>query len=125
MRRSMPRFYWTVERKKTMKTMSDGRGFNVQQSVTKKIGLVVLVTAAILLVPLIAMQLSGEVNWTAFDFVVAGVLLAGTGLAYVLSTMKMSSSRARLAIGAALAVALLLVWAELAVGIIGTPFAGS
>lgn len=121
----MPRFYWTVERKEAMKTMSDGRGFNVQQSVTKKIGLVVLVTAAILLVPLIAMQLSGEVNWTAFDFVVAGVLLAGTGLAYVLSTMKMSSSRARLAIGAALAVALLLVWAELAVGIIGTPFAGS
>lgn len=108
-----------------MKTMSGGHGFNVQQSVTKRIGIVVLVTAAILLVPFIAMQFTGEVNWTTFDFVVAGVLLAGTGLAYVLSTMKMSSSRSRLAIGAVLAVALLLVWAELAVGLVGTPFAGS
>lgn len=108
-----------------MKTMSGGHEFKVQQSVTKKIGIVVLVTAAILLVPFIAMQFTGEVNWSAFDFVVAGVLLGGTGLAYVLSTMKMSSPRSRLAIGAALAVALVLVWAELAVGLFGTPFAGS
>ena len=108
-----------------MKTMSGGHGFKVQQSVTKKIGIVALVTAAILLVPFIAMQFTGEVNWSAFDFVVAGVLLGGTGLAYVLSTMKMSSPRSRLAIGAVLAVALVLVWAELAVGLFGTPFAGS
>lgn len=108
-----------------MKTMSGGHGFNVQQSVTKKIGIVVLITAAILLVPFIAMQFTSEVNWSAFDFVVAGVLLGGTGLAYVLSTMKMSSPRSRLAIGAVLAVALVLVWAELAVGLFGTPFAGS
>lgn len=108
-----------------MKTISGGHGFNQQQSVTKRIGIVALVTAAILLVPFIAMQVTGEVSWSTFDFVVAGVLLAGTGLAYVLSTMNMRSPRSRLAIGAALAVALLLVWAELAVGIIGTPFAGS
>lgn len=108
-----------------MKTMSGDQGFNLQQSVTKKIGIVVLVTAAILLLPFIAMQFTGEVNWSTFDFVVAGVLLAGTGLAYVLATMKMSSARSRLAIGGALAVALLLIWAELAVGIVGTPFAGS
>lgn len=108
-----------------MKTMSGDHEFNVQQSVAKKVGLVLLVTAAILLLPFIAMQFTGEVNWTISDFVVAGVLLAGTGLAYVLSTMKMRNARSRLAIGAALAVALLLVWAELAVGIIGTPFAGS
>ena len=108
-----------------MKSLNGDRGLSVQQSVTKKLGLVVLATAAILLVPFIAMQFTGEVNWNAFDFVVAGVLLAGTGLAYVLSTMKMSSPRSRLAIGAVLAVVLVLVWAELAVGIIGTPFAGS
>lgn len=108
-----------------MKTMSGEHGLNLQQSVAKKIGVVILVTAAILLVPFIAMQFTGEVNWSTFDFAVAGVLLAGAGLAYVLSTMKMGSPRARLAIGALLAVALLLVWAELAVGLVGTPFAGS
>lgn len=108
-----------------MKTMNGDHGFNVQQSVMKKIGVVVMVTAALLLVPLVAMQFTGEVDWTLSDFVIAGVLLAGTGLAYVLSTMKMSNPRSRLVIGAVLAVALMLVWAELAVGLIGTPFAGS
>lgn len=108
-----------------MKTISGEHGINVQQSVPKRIAIVLLVTAAILLLPFLAMQFGTEVSWSTFDFVVAGVLLAGTGLAYVLSTMKMRSSRSRLAIGAVLAVALLLVWAELAVGIIGTPFAGS
>ena len=108
-----------------MKTMSGHNGFNVQQSVTKKITMVLAVTAALLLVPLVAMQFTGEVNWTLSDFVIAGVLLAGTGLAYVLSTMKMSSARARTVVGIVLAVALALVWAELAVGVFGTPFAGS
>ena len=108
-----------------MKTMSGDHGFNVQQSVTKKITLVLLVTAAILLVPFVAMQFTGEVNWTLSDFVVAGVLLAGTGLAYVLTTMKMSNPRSRTVIGIVLALALAVVWAELAVGIFGTPFAGS
>ena len=108
-----------------MKTMSGDHGFNVQQSVTKKITLVLLVTAAILLVPFVAMQFTGEVNWTLSDFVIAGVLLAGTGLAYVLTTMKMSNARSRTVIGIVLALALAVVWAELAVGIFGTPFAGS
>lgn len=105
--------------------MHSHHGFNAQQSLIKKIGIVALVTAAILLVPFIAMQFSGEVNWNTFDFVVAGALVAGTGLAYVLSTLKTRSTRMRLAIGAVLAVAVLLVWAELAVGVFGTPFAGT
>lgn len=105
--------------------MHSHHGFNAQQSVTKKIGIVALVTTAILLVPFIAMQFAGGVNWNTFDFVAAGVLVAGTGLAWVLSTLKARSMRTRLAIGAALALAVLLVWAELAVGVIGTPFAGS
>lgn len=108
-----------------MKTMSGEHGLNVQQSVTKKITMVLLVTAAILLVPFVAMQFTGEVNWTLSDFVIAGVLLAGTGLAYVLTTMKMSNARSRTVIGVVLAVALALVWAELAVGVFGTPFAGT
>lgn len=108
-----------------MKNMYSHHGLNAQQSATKKIGIVVLVTAAILLIPFIAMQVSGDVNWSTFDFVAAGVLVAGTGLAYVLSTLKTRSTRLRLAIGALLAAAVLLVWVELAVGILGTPFAGS
>lgn len=108
-----------------MKTLNAGHDFNVQQSVGKKLGLVMLGTAAILLVPFIAMQFTSEVNWTMSDFVIAGVLLAAMGLAYVLTTIKMRNPRTRLIAGAVFAVALLLVWAELAVGLVGTPFAGS
>ena len=108
-----------------MNTMNAGHDLNVQQSVGKKLGLVVLGTAAILLLPFIAMQFSSEMNWTLSDFVIAGVLLAAMGLAYVLTTIKMRDPRTRLIAGAVFAVALLLIWAELAVGLVGTPFAGS
>jgi hypothetical protein len=41
---------------------------------------VALATAFILLVTLAAMQITDEVDWGVFDFVLAGVLLGGTGL---------------------------------------------
>lgn len=85
---------------------------------------IVLATALILMVPLLAMQFSDEVVWTLSDFIVVGTLLLGTGLAYELITRKVGSTH-RLAVGLALAAALFLVWAELAVGIFGTAVAGS
>ena len=108
-----------------MKTMNAGHGLNVQQSLAKKLGLVVLATAAILLAPYIAMQFDSGVNWDMFDFVIAGVLMAGIGLAYVLSTMQVRNPRTRLIALAVFAAVLLLNWVELAVGLVGTPFAGS
>ena len=41
---------------------------------------VALATAFILLLPLVAMQITDEVEWGLFDFVFAGVLLGGAGL---------------------------------------------
>jgi hypothetical protein len=41
---------------------------------------VALVTAFVLLMPLVAMQFTDEVDWGVADFVAAGVLLGGTGL---------------------------------------------
>ena len=108
-----------------MKSMiADGDG-NTRQTVAKSLSLVVLATALLLLLPLVAMQFTGEVAWTLSDFLIAGALLAGTGLAFVISMRKLSTTRSRLAAGVALALALLLVWMELAVGVFGTPFAGS
>lgn len=77
------------------------------------------VTAALLLVPLIAMQYTAEVNWTVSDFVVAGCLLFGAGLAYAFLTSRSGSTAYRAAAGIAVMGALLLIWINLAVGIIG------
>jgi hypothetical protein len=41
---------------------------------------IALVTAFILLLPLVAMQITDEVDWGVADFVLAGLLLGGTGL---------------------------------------------
>ena len=81
---------------------------------------VVLVAAFILLLPLVAMQVTDEMRWGLADFVVAGALLVGTGLLYELAARKVGNVVYRAAAGMALAAALLLIWLNLAVGLIGT-----
>ena len=99
-----------------MTTMTSGN-LTPQRNVGKGITRVVLATACLLLVPLIAMQFTREVNWTLFDFIVAACLLAGTGITYVLVASRLVTRRDRTLAGAVLGGALLVVWAELAVGI--------
>ncbi len=86
---------------------------------------IVATATVLLLLPLIAMQFTNEVNWSLSDFVIAGVLLFGTGLLCELVLRTVTKTEYRIAICLALLATLLLVWAELAVGIFGTPFAGS
>lgn len=87
---------------------------------SRNIARVVLVTAGLLLVPLVAMRFTGEVNWTLADFVVAGALLGGTGLTYEFVASRTDRAAYRLAAGAALGTGLFLIWANLAVGLIGS-----
>ena len=86
---------------------------------------ILLSAGLLLLVPLIAMQFTKDVDWKLFDFVIMGTLLFGTGLICEFVLRKVKKTEYRLAICGAILVAFLLVWAELAVGIFGTPFAGS
>lgn len=75
--------------------------------------------AALLLLPAVAMQFTDEVQWTAFDFVAMGMLLAALGLGLELA-MRISRNRAfRVGATVVLVAAFLLVWAELAVGLFG------
>ncbi|HEU4551826.1 MAG TPA: hypothetical protein VFS25_03295 [Chitinophaga sp.] len=86
----------------------------------------ILITIAVLLsIPLIAMQFTSEVNWTPIDFIVAAVLLLGTGLSCELVLRKVKKFSYRAAICISILLVCFLVWAELAVGIFGTPFAGN
>ena len=86
---------------------------------------IVLTVALLLLIPFIAMQFTDEVDWSLFDFAIAGVLLLGTGLMCELVMRKVKKIGHRIVICVGLLAALFLVWVELAVGIFGTPFAGT
>lgn len=90
------------------------------RSIRKPLLLVAIATAVLLLIPLVAMQFSAEVNWTLMDFAVAGFLLFGSGMAYVLIARSTSLVAGRAAACIAVAAALMLVWVNLAVGIIGS-----
>jgi hypothetical protein len=86
---------------------------------------ILIAVAVLLLIPFTAMKFTGEVNWTPIDFIVAGVLLLGTGLMCEFVLRKVTSTGYRVALCGAILFALFLVWAELAVGLFGTRFAGS
>lgn len=91
----------------------------------KRLTGIVLAVAFILLIPLAAMQFTDEVAWTLSDFVAAGVLLSGTGLLCELVLRQVKKETDRIVMIGVVLAALFLIWAELAVGIFGTPFAGS
>lgn len=84
-----------------------------------------LAAMLLLTVPLAAMHFSTSVIWTASDFAVAGVLLLGTGLLCEFILRIVRKPKLRLMLCAAILLLLFLIWAELAVGIFGSPLAGS
>ncbi len=86
---------------------------------------IVLLVVFLLLIPFIAMKFTAEVNWTASDFVTAGVLLLSTGLICEFVMRYVTNLGQRIALCGIVLLALFLVWAELAVGLFGTRFAGS
>ncbi len=77
------------------------------------------IVAGLLLLPLIAMQFTNEVNWTPGDFVFAAILIGGSALAYDITVLTTANHAYRGGIALALAASFLLVWINGAVGIIG------
>ncbi len=73
----------------------------------------------LLLLPLVAMQFTAEVNWHETDFIVAGAMLLAACGSYELAARISGNTAYRAAFGVAIAAALVLVWLNLAVGIIG------
>lgn len=92
---------------------------------SKRLTYMVLSVAFLLLLPLVAMQFTNEVNWTLTDFVAMGALLLSAGLTCEFVMRKTKNLNYQIGIIAAILVAFLLIWAELAVGIFGSPFAGN
>ena len=91
----------------------------------KDIVSIFIITGIILLIPLVAMQFTNEVKWALSDFVTMGALLAGTGFLLVQASRKIKSTKHRAVTITVVLTALFLIWAELSVGIFGSPLAGS
>ncbi|MDO5511071.1 MAG: hypothetical protein Q4F57_10270 [Weeksellaceae bacterium] len=87
--------------------------------------LLLAIPTALLLLPLIAMQFTPEVHWTSSDFIIGGILLFSTALLIELGLRLVKRRKHRLLIIGLLVFVLAVIWAELAVGIFGTPWAGS
>lgn len=79
----------------------------------------------LLIIPFVGMFVSDQVNWSPFDFLVMGLLLFSLGLAADAIFRKFQQLRSRLLFTTLLLVVFLLIWIELAVGLFGTPLAGS
>ena len=77
-----------------------------------------------LLIPLIAMVISDEVQWSVFDFLIMGGLLISFALIgnYIYTSFKDQKRTWLLYI---LVLVFLLFWAEIAVGIFNSPVAGN
>ena len=78
------------------------------------------IAGLILLLPLAAMQFSDEVVWDETDFAVTGAMLFGACGAYELAARMTGNIAYRAAVGVAVVAAFILIWINLAVGIIGS-----
>jgi hypothetical protein len=79
-----------------------------------------VIAALILLLPLLAMQFAEEVDWDETDFAVIGAMLFGACGAYELAARMTRNVAYRAAVGVAVVAAFILIWMNLAVGIIGS-----
>ena len=83
------------------------------------------VIVVFLMLPVIGMMISENVNWSIADFVIAAILLSIGGLGVDLIFSKLKTRRARMLALMIVFVLFVLVWGELAVGLFGTPWAGN
>ena len=93
--------------------------------ITKRLIGIFIGAGLLLLVPAIAMLFTSEVNWKLGDFLIAAILLFGTGILIEVILRTIHKPKLKLILITTVIILLVLFWMELAVGIFGTPFAGS
>ena len=78
----------------------------------------------VLLLPLIGVILF-DLDWNIFDFLIMGLLILFFSIAINLILNHLNPSKLRLILIFIFVILFFLIWAELAVGVFGTPFAGT
>ena len=79
----------------------------------------------LLLIPLIGMAITDEINWSLYDFIIMGSLLISLSIGINFVSNRTKNLKNRYLYIGILVLIFTFIWAELAAGIFGTPFAGS
>jgi dipeptide/tripeptide permease len=79
----------------------------------------------ILTIPVLGKLFTDDFQWALPDFFIAAILLYGTGIMIDFILRKVQKKSHKIALNGLILLVLLCIWAELAVGLIGTPFAGN
>ena len=79
----------------------------------------------LLIIPLIGMNFTNDIDWDLSDFIVAGLILLVFSLTANFIVLRISNRNRRVVYITILLILFMFIWIELAVGIFGTPFAGS
>ncbi len=93
---------------------------SVRRASRRRLALMAVIAAAVLLVPLVAMQVTQEVRWSPADFVAAAALMAIAGAGWELASRGATNPAYRAGVAVALTAGVALVWANGAVGIVGS-----
>ena len=83
----------------------------------RRLFIILSILSSLLLIPLIAMRFTDEVNWSKSDFVVAGILLFVFGFLLDLIIRKVKKRNAKIALCFILVIMSILIYIELAVGV--------
>ena len=78
-----------------------------------------------LLVPLVANQISEQVNWNAMDFIIMGTFLIFSAYWIQKVIKKIKSKSKKVVFISLIMLIFLFLWIEMAVGIFNSPIAGS
>ena len=85
----------------------------------------ILYPVFLLLIPLTGMIITDEIKWDLFDFIIMGSLIIFLSVTINFVYNSPINIKSRLLYIGILVLIFTLIWAELAVGVFGTTFAGS
>jgi hypothetical protein len=103
----------------TTTSPTDNNVSSKPQSIFQLVLGVALVAALLLLIPFTASFITAEMEWTLIDYVLVWVMLSVAGTTYKLVSRLSTDFTYRAAVALAAVTGLLMVWSNLAVGIIG------
>jgi hypothetical protein len=90
---------------------------SMSASLLRAAGANAALTLALLLIPLVAMRFTKEVNWGIGDFVAAAGLLFCAGMVYSIAVRRTRTATQRIVLATLVLAVFGTLWAELAVGL--------